>query len=1009
MKLFRSTFNSSFEKKTLFFLLIFIISFFVFGIVYFNHRKEILTKEIYNEFSAVAGEHVAEITEWFKEKNIDAGVFQESNQFKHDVINFLRNPQDISNKNFLTDWLVTAKKRYDYEGIFLISTQGKISLTVSEPGVNLPPLEISKALSTLETDIISHSNFWADSLTNDIYLSYRIPLISKSKITPEPIGVLILVVDPDRSFFPAVQSLPLKYNSAECYLVRRDSSYAVYLSPLKFIPNAPLLFRKDITDTLDPAVIAARSKRGIYEGIDYRKMPVLADIRKVPGTDWFMITQADQSEIYEPIYHEAYLIFAIVLSIIIIAALIFYQMLRDHRARVSRLELERKLEQQALMKHFEYLEKYGNDIILLSDMTHFIGCNDAAISVYGYTKEEFLKLSIKDLRASETLNEFENHFSQFLKDKRLHIETIHVRKNGEKFPVEVSARLIEVGGKTVIQSVITDITERKNYQTKLEKLNRVYAILSNINQLIVRNRDRRKLFDEACRIAVEDGKFLMATIGIIENGSEKVKIISKYGIDNGYTDQMNITLAETDYGKGPAGVSMRTKKFVVSNDIANDPAMAPWRERANKNGYRSMASFPLIVFNKAVGFIAFYSGELNFFTEDENKLLQELAGDISFSIEFIESEEERKKSLYLLRESEEKFSKAFINIPDGIAITRLSDGKIIEVNQKFLDALGYSKEEVIGKTVLELNCWHNPEERENFLKTFNDKGEVKDYEANWRKRDSTIFPILISSSPLDIKSEKCIISVAKDITEKKIAEQELIKSKEKAEEMSRLKSSFLAIMSHELRTPLIGILGFSELLESEVENEDSLNMVRTINSSGKRLLRTLNQILNISKVESEKYNLNLEKCNVVEFIKNSKQLFEAVAAEKGLLIELKLPDDAFYINADKDLCFSILDNLLNNAVKFTEKGKITVSAKQTGDKTIIEVQDTGIGISEKDQEIIFEEFRQASEGLSRKFEGTGLGLTIVKKYTEAMGGTIKLKSKVGEGSTFTLEFPLAKN
>jgi signal transduction histidine kinase len=131
-----------------------------------------------------------------------------------------------------------------------------------------------------------------------------------------------------------------------------------------------------------------------------------------------------------------------------------------------------------------------------------------------------------------------------------------------------------------------------------------------------------------------------------------------------------------------------------------------------------------------------------------------------------------------------------------------------------------------------------------------------------------------------------------------------------------------------------------------------------------------------------------------------------VAEEKKLHFELKLPDEPIFINGNVELLASILDNLISNAVNYTERGKITITAEQINNKAIIDITDTGIGVSETDQQIIFQEFRQASEGFTRKFQGTGLGLTISKKYTEMMNGTIELKSKPGEGSTFTLTFPL---
>ena len=254
-----------------------------------------------------------------------------------------------------------------------------------------------------------------------------------------------------------------------------------------------------------------------------------------------------------------------------------------------------------------------------------------------------------------------------------------------------------------------------------------------------------------------------------------------------------------------------------------------------------------------------------------------------------------------------------------------------------------------------------------------------------------------------------VYGINQDITERKKKEKELIEAKEKAEVMNRLKTNFLANMSHELRTPLIGILGYSEFLINELKDKDLIEMVNTIKLSGQRLNSTFNNILDISRVESEKLQINKKELDLIKYLAEQLKLLNTLAEEKGLSLNFETREESLNAFVDPEMFSSIITNLLNNAIKFTQKGKITLRVLKQGKNAVIEVEDTGIGVPEDLQEIIFNPFRQASEGYSRGYQGAGLGLTIAKKFIGLLGGTITIRSKPGTGSTFILEFPLMGN
>lgn len=242
------------------------------------------------------------------------------------------------------------------------------------------------------------------------------------------------------------------------------------------------------------------------------------------------------------------------------------------------------------------------------------------------------------------------------------------------------------------------------------------------------------------------------------------------------------------------------------------------------------------------------------------------------------------------------------------------------------------------------------------------------------------------------------------------SKEELIKAKDKAEEMNRLKTNFLANMSHELRTPMVGIMGYTEILKREIDNPELKDMSEEIFLSAKRLLGTLNLILDLSKIESNKSEINAVETNLADTAIDQVKKFEEQARKKNILLKISIKDDQTYALLDRRILGQIINNLVSNAIKFTSKGSVTVEVykKMSNNKqrAVFSVIDTGIGIPPESQKIIFEEFRQASEGLSRVFEGSGLGLSITKRFVELMDGDISVDSFVGEGSTFTVSFPL---
>ncbi len=363
-----------------------------------------------------------------------------------------------------------------------------------------------------------------------------------------------------------------------------------------------------------------------------------------------------------------------------------------------------------------------------------------------------------------------------------------------------------------------------------------------------------------------------------------------------------------------------------------------------------------------------------------------------------------KRKTNSLNESEEKFRMLAETTSSAIMI--YNETGLLYANPVTAAITGYSIEE-LKKTGLPgfMLTFNSTNVINNEAQKQSEKKQTAMHEIKIQTKDKKEKWIYYSAVPIRFEGKNAFLGTAVDITRIKEIEDELIQAKEKADEMSRIKSSFLASMSHELRTPMNGIMGFANILTCELKDNEHRSMAQSIMRSSRRLMLTLNQILDLARVEANKKEINLISINVAEKILEAVELFKPEASNKNLLLEADIERDNLFALLDESLITQILDNLIHNAVKYTEKGKVVVQVKQIDRQITISIIDTGIGIPDELSSTIFEEFRQASEGWGRKFEGIGLGLTLTKKFVELMNGRICVKSKVGEGSVFTISFP----
>ena len=475
--------------------------------------------------------------------------------------------------------------------------------------------------------------------------------------------------------------------------------------------------------------------------------------------------------------------------------------------------------------------------------------------------------------------------------------TVHTIKNAQGRPLRLAG-------------AVHDITARTRSEARLRRLNRTYALQSEINQTIVRVRDLHELFATTCQIVVAQGAFCMAWIGRPDPQTRRVYPVAHAGVADGYLDKLSIVVDDSADRDAYAAI-LHAGAHVVVNDIVKDLRMGPWRDAAQRLGYRASAIFPLMVAGKVYGALNLYAPELNFFDADELKLLDEIATDIAFAIEFIEQDAQRRLAEEKLRASEEAL------IAERNSLAR-------RVEERTADLSRVNTE--LSRAV-------------------------------------------------------------------------------------RAKDEFLANMSHELRTPLNAILGLSEGLLEQFRgplNERQQESLRNIEISGRHLLALINDILDLAKVESGRMEVQLDPVLITELCESSLLFVKAQALKKHLHLVLQLDDRRAMMHADAKRLKQMLVNLLSNAVKFTEAGgRVSLEVQTDAEAGVVRfsVEDTGIGMSPEGMARLFQPFIQLDSRLSRQYEGSGLGLALVRRLARLHGGSVTVASELGQGSRFTIALP----
>ncbi len=949
------------------------------GYLYYRNYRENFKRGVEQTLLAIADLKASELIDWRAERLADAAVFFENSTFLGLTRRALAAPAALEAREQLLAWLRSVEQAYQYDRLFILDAQGVERLSTRDVPGPLAAYFRDQVTEVLRSGQVSFLDFHRDAPDLPIHLSILVPLFAAGP-PPRPLGVLVLKIDPRTYLFPYIARWPTPSRTAETLLVRREGGEVVFLNELRFRKGTALALRSPLSDATLPAAQAALGREGIMEGRDYRGVPVVAALSKVPGSPWSLVARMDVSEAYAPLQERLLEVALIVGALLLGAAAGVGLAWRQQSAKFYRSRYEMSEALRAVSLRQEALLAAVPDIIMEVN----------ASKVYTWANLAGREFFGEDVLGKEAAVFFEGEQSIYESVKPLfegredvlYVESLQRRKDGEKRLLAWWCRVLkdDRGRVTGALSSARDITEQKRSQEALNASEIRY----------------RRLFE-----AAKDGILIL-------------------NADTGTILDVNPFLIEMLGFSHDEFLGKRIWDLGFFGDIVDSQARF---EELQRKEYVRYENLPL---ERADGRRLEVEFVSNVYKVSGQKVIQCNIRDITDRkrAEDALAVQKRIGDIFLTRTGDEMFYEVLrvvlevLKSPYGVFGYLDEEGALVVPS---MTAHVWDKCEVPDKSIVfPRETWGDsswPRAVKELKPNFSNEGSTKTPEGHVRLTRHISLPILFQGAAIglfqvanketpytgdDIHQLEAIAAYVAPVLSARLQRQrQEAELQAKNDELIR----FTYTVSHDLKSPLVTIRTFLGYLEQDARRPDPAAIEKDlgyIRNSADKMSQLLDELLELSRI-GRRVNPSVE-VTLQEVVQEALDLVAGRISGRG--VEVKVTQEPVRLWGDRVRLVEIFQNLIDNAVKFMgdeRDPRIEIGAEPEGDGTALFVRDNGMGIDLRHQPKLFNLF----EKLDANSEGSGIGLVLIKRIVEVHGGKIRVESP-GPGQGTTFRFTLAK-
>ena len=891
---------------------------------------------------------------------------------------------------------VAYRQANDGDSVLMLDASGNV--LAQESPVNEPALaseELKAALrSALERGVVSHTGVYhVKGSAMPLRLDVVVPLLPTG--TPA-LGVMVVRVDARRSLFPLLAGWPGPSASGESVLWRKSGEEIVSVSELRHLSNGASHFSQPASSTLLPLGRVLRHEVDSaqpMEAVDYRGMPVLAAIRQVSGSDWWLVSKIDLEEVDAPAWRSArWAMAAAALALlgVLLALRLYLQRQALMQAEHDRSEQAERLRTLGLLGA---IAQSSNDSIFAKDLDgRYVFYNRAAAEAIGKPVSEVLGRTDAEVFGAERAERLVRADKAALAAKMPQVfEELIPGPSGEHIHLCAKGPLFDGEGQLIgLFGVSRDVTDTRRAERAVRESEEHFrTVVSVLNEGIMVSDPQGRML--SCNPAAE------RILGVTQAEWQGRPVVAPGWVPL-RPDGSAMPAEETPPGQ------------VLGGAPAQHGVLLPARSPTGGMMWFEVSAVPVL--SPVTGFTMAVVTSFSEVTQ-RKQMTDELAQHRHHLQELVDARTRELQAANVLLQESVRFNRTVTdNLPGRVAYWD-KETRCRFANRAYFEWFGKSPEEVLGSTPEELfgrDYDQSVRPRLNLALA----GQAQHFERETRRNDGQVFVHQVHYIPdeADESGARGVYVMAFDITalksaqgELKLLNSELQRSRDEAEAANRAKSAFLANMSHEIRTPMNAIIGLTHLMSRDTRDALQRERLGKIDNAAQHLLEVINAILDLSKIEAGKMVLEDTEFSLDELLSRSFEMVSERAREKGLELVLDtnhLPDR---LRGDPTRLAQALINLLTNAVKFTQRGWVRLRCEQLKrDKRRLqvrfEVQDTGEGISPERQAELFNAFEQADSSMSRRHGGTGLGLALTRRLAVMMGGDAGVDSEPGAGSKF---------